>query len=558
MGRSFGICVGTVWGVALLLTDARAQVQPPVPPPGQIEKQFEKPPEPSAKPGVITIPAPSQKPPPNAEGIKFVLNQLTVVGATVYPARALSAVYANLLHKEVTLADIYRIVDRLTAKYRNEGYLLSQVIVPAQAVEGGAIRLQVIEGYIADVRIEGGSAALRNRVRKYADKIRASRPLTVAALERYVLLVNDLPGVTAHAVLAPSTVPGASDLVLEVSHRPATAEFSSDNRGSQAQGPGRVSGDVDLHSTLGVASRTDLRAVTTLDRELAYLALAHDQFVGAEGGKFEAAASYVYSKPQELAIIPLDLVTNSETLTLSYSQPVFRRRSRNLYLRGAISAFNSTASIFGIRDTADRVRSLHVGATYDGADRLGGLNIADVEFSQGLRALGASGNGGSFLSRPTGRVDFRKASLYASRVQSLPANWSVLASLDAQYAFTDLLASELFSVGGEQFGRGYDPSALLNDHGAALRLDLRYGATWSGRRPTTLLPYSFVDLGRVWQRTPEPGIASSESAASAGGGIRLNVGNQFSGFIEVAKPFNRIVGQASNRDAKIYAGISVR
>jgi len=558
MPHAFSTGVGISLCLAVLSTDAQAQVHPPVPPPGQIERQLEKPPEPSAKQGVITIPAPGQTPPPNAEGIKFVLNQLTIAGSTVYSERALSAVYASDLHKEVTLAEVYRVVGRLTAKYRNDGYILSQVIVPAQAVEGGVIRLQAIEGYVADVRVEGGSARLRGRIRKYGDKIKASRPLTVGALERGVLLINDLPGVSAHAVLAPSAVPGASDLVLQVTHRAAAADLSSDNRGSTAQGPRRVSGTLDLHATLGAGSRTEVRGVSTLDRELIYVAVAHDQFVGASGGRFEVAASYVYSKPQELAIIPLDLVTDSETLTVSYTQAIVRSRSRNLSMRGSVSAFNSTSSIFGIRDTSDRVRAAHVGLTYDGADRIGGLNIADVEFSQGLKGLGASGSDSIFLSRPNGRTDFRKATLYAARVQSLPANWSLLASVDAQYAFTDLLASELFSVGGEQFGRGYDPSALLNDHGAALRLDLRYTAAVGGRSATTIMPYGFTDLGKVWQRTPEPGIAGSQSAASAGGGIRLNIGRQLSGFIEVAKPFNTIVGSDQNRDVKIYGGVSIR
>ena len=120
----------------------------------------------------------------------------------------------------MTLADIYKIVDSLTARYRNDGYILSQVVVPAQSVEHGVIRLQAIEGYIADVRVEGGDADLRARVGRYGEKIRAIRPLTAAALERYVLLLNDLPGVRVHAVLAPASTPGASELVLQVRSTP--------------------------------------------------------------------------------------------------------------------------------------------------------------------------------------------------------------------------------------------------------------------------------------------------------------------------------------------------
>jgi len=535
---------------------AHGQTKPPGTRPGQIEKQFERPPEPSAKPGPINIPESRLTPPPNAGDVKVVLHQVTVDGVTAYRPEALRASYASILEKEVTLAEIYRVVEGLTAKYRNDGYVLSQVFVPAQTVEG-SIRLQALEGYIANVRVEGGTDEMRRRVKKYSDKIRASRPLRMAALERYVLLVNDLPGFAAQAVLAPSTVPGASDLVLRLARHREQSDLSSDNRGSEAQGPARLSGNLILQSLVGAASQTELRTVTTFTEELFYAAVQHDQFIGAHGGKVGIAASYVYSKPQELSIVPLRLNEQSDSLHVSYSHPIVRRRSRNLYLRGALSAFDSTSRVFGVTDTVDHVRSVTVAATFDGADGLGGVNLFDVAFSQGLQGLGASREGEQFLSRSTGRVDFRKSTIYAQRVQSLPARWSLLFGASGQYAFTDLLASEMFSVGGEWFGRGYDPSSLLNDHGAAIKLDLRYNVRL-GATPITVMPFVFGDAGRVWQRTPFPGIERSQSIASAGGGAWLNIGRQFAGFIEIAKPFEPIVGQSATRSVRVYAGVSVR
>jgi hemolysin activation/secretion protein len=187
MRKCLVICVGSALGVSLALTEARAQVRPGTAQPGQVERQFERPPEPSAKPGSIAIPAPGQQAPANAEGIRFVLTRLVVEGVTVYRPDALEKLYAASINREVTLADVYRIVDVLTARYRNDGYILSQVIVPAQSVEGGEVRLQAIEGYIDDVRVEGGSAVLQARARKYGDHIKGKKPLTAATLERNVL-----------------------------------------------------------------------------------------------------------------------------------------------------------------------------------------------------------------------------------------------------------------------------------------------------------------------------------------------------------------------------------
>ncbi len=544
-------------GVLLVPARVVAQPRPGTVQPGQVERQFERPPDPSARPGAITIPASGQQAPANADSIRFVLNQLTIDGVTVYKGDTLQKLYAASLRTEVTLADIYRIVDRLTARYRNDGYILSQVIVPAQAVDNGLVRLQAIEGFVDTVRVEGGSAAMNERARRYGDHIKSSRPLRAGDLERYVLLLNDVPGVQARAVLGPGSVPGSADLVLQITQRRINAGASTDSRGSRAQGRSRTFGNLALHSLIG-ASDTEIRAVTTGTPELLYVNATHEQLIGSQGTRFGVSGSYVYSQPQELTFVPLDLTTKSQTYSVSLLHPLVRSRSTNLNVRAALSSFDSTSTVFGLEDTTDRLRAVRVGLTYDTSDRLGGITIADAEFSQGLRGLGASTNGDRFLSRTSGRTDFRKATLYAARLQALPANFSILAGVNGQYAFTDLLAPELFSWGGEQFGRGYDFAEILNDHGAALKVDLRYTLTTGGRRVTSFIPYGFYDRGQVWQRTAVAGLERSQSAASAGVGLRLTIGATISSFVEFAKPLDKVIGQENNRDPRVYAGFSIQ
>ena len=130
--------------------------------------------------------------------------------------------------------------------------------------------------------------------------------------------------------------------------------------------------------------------------------------------------------------------------------------------------------MFDVEDTKDNIRAVRIGATYDKADHWMGTNLLDIEVSQGISGLGSSKNGDPMLSRPSGKVDFTKAAIYAARLQTITSHISLLVAGNAQYAFTDLLSSELFSFGGEQFGRGYDPSELVGDTGAAGKAELRY------------------------------------------------------------------------------------
>jgi len=552
--RHLFFCLGAF--ATVLLEPALAQVPLPVQA-GQIERQFQRPPEPRAQPGSLQLPEASLNPPANASDIRFALSQLIVEGVTVYPESALRPYYEGKLDKDVSLAEVYAIAGALTARYRNDGYILSQVLVPAQTIEGGRIRLKAVEGYVADVRVEGEVDTRRGLVATYADQIKATRPLTVAALERYLLLMNDLPGAFARAALVPSkTEQNASDLVVQFSQSRISGGLTVENRGSRTLGPVRWSADLDLFSALGLQDRTGIRIVSTLNRELDYFSLSHDEQIGSDGGKLGLQFNVVRSRPDESqSFIPLNLETSSNSGSASYSYPMIRSRSENLYLRGGVSVHDGFTTVFGVADTQDHIRALRLGLSYDLADSYRGVNIVDVEIGQGVRGLGASRAGDTDLSRAAGKPDFTKLSLYAARLQSLAQNWSLLVAVNVQYAATDLLSPELFSFGGEQFGRGYDPSELVGDSGAAMKLELRY--TNSLQDGLSYTGYCFYDAGFVRQRTPA-GAPASESAASAGLGLRYTFGRYLSGFVEIAKPLTRAVAAEENHNARVYAGLSVR
>jgi hemolysin activation/secretion protein len=191
-------------------------------------------PKPAVPPSVVPEAEPLA-PPPGAETIRFVLTDLKLEGVTVYAPEQLKPLYAGLLGHEVALTEIFRVADAITTKYRTDGYILSRAVVPAQKVENGTVTIQVLEGYVDKVTVQGKAPKI---VTDYADRIRRSRPLTASALERYLLLANDLPGVTARAVLLPSkTTPDAADLLVTVETKPVNGFATIDNRGSRYVGP---------------------------------------------------------------------------------------------------------------------------------------------------------------------------------------------------------------------------------------------------------------------------------------------------------------------------------
>lgn len=525
--------------------------------PGQVERQFQSPPEPRAAPPSIapSLPEPDQGPPPDAAKIRFVLKAVRLEGLTVHAPGAFDHVFAQYVGRQVAVANLYSLARVLTAQLRNEGYILTRVVVPAQEIEDGVARLQVVEGFVDRVSITGPGAQ-SERVQRLGERIRAARPLTAQVLERYLLLLNDLPGVTARATLAPSPATHAgADLAVVLAHKPVAAGLSVDNRGSSALGPGRLLAELDLNGVLGGHEHLGFKVGSSLNGELAFAALGAGLPLGDEGGRLNLGLTASRARPQLSGARPPLLETESTGGSIGYSHPVLRARSHNLTLRASLTAHDGRTELDGTRFSHDRVRALRLGATWDRADSLRGITLVDLEVSHGLNMLGASRNGAADLSRAGGRVDFTRINLYAARLQSLAGRWSVLAAVSLQHAVTDLLSSELFAYGGDPFGRAYDAARLVGDSGTAARLELRY--TRPREAALGYTAYAFYDWGQVRRRHPvaEPAV---EAAASAGLGLRLEAQGGLSGFAEVAWPLSRGVAPGNERSARGHFGLAWR
>ena len=179
------------------LAPAEPQSKPPVQPPLV-----------PVEPPQIEMPRPPEAAPANADQIKFVLRDVIIEGATIYSTEQLREFYASLVNTEVTLARLFEIAKQIQQKYRTDGYLLARVIVPPQTISDGVFRLQVIEGFIDKVRIEGDIGPAKERVQSFLNKIAERdptsgkpRPLREQDAERYLLLADDIPGISVFGVL---------------------------------------------------------------------------------------------------------------------------------------------------------------------------------------------------------------------------------------------------------------------------------------------------------------------------------------------------------------------
>jgi len=517
---------------------AQVSTPPPAVEPGRIPQQFQPPPAPPELPQIVTPAAPENVPPPGAEKVKVTLDHIEIDGATVYSQTALAALSARYIGHEIALADLFTLANEITAKYRADGYILSRAIVPAQRI-GKTARITVIEGFVSDVRVEGYDSA---RLRAYGEKIKQSRPLTAADLERYLLLANDLAGVTARAVLSPSPdVEGGAVLTLVAEHTLIDSQFALDNHGTKYIGPWQfyLGGGVNVPT---MDQRFAARYITTPSaRELQYGELSFTQPLGDDGARFVLYSNYSNSRPQ-YTLSPFNDISQGEQASATLAYPIIRSRAENLEVRASLAVSDLYLEVNNNPalppSSQDHLRMVRTGLNYDIADTLSGVNLVALELTRGLPSFGASAN-----SRPGAVPDFGKLLGQVSREQDLSIIHDGVAAYGAvefQHGDTGPLpASEQFGIGGPLFGRAYDPSDVVGDSGWDGEVELRYTA-----RPPLVLGgwwnsyqlYTFYDDGRVSRNVASVG---APALSSFGTGVRLAFFDRVNSDIYLAKPLTR-------------------
>jgi len=507
-----------------------------------------------------------QKAPKGAENIKFEFKRLELEGATVYGEDELAPLYADNLGTTISLLDVYSLASALTNKYRNDGYILTQVVVPPQTIEGGVVKLRVIEGFIENIIIEGveeDESSLKV-IRNYASGIELNKALNIADLEHHLLVIGDLPGMDARSVLSPSsTTTGAADLKIILSRDPHEAYLGLDNYGSRYLGPIELTASGSLNSYFGNNERISAQIVASPDPEtdtegsleLGYYALSYQQplpFWGI-GTNVEVVASYTNTTPG-FDLEPFEVNGISQYLSAKVSHPFVRSRSINLTGHALFDA-RQVSSRNNVQDTLrDNIRAFRVGGNYQAMDKIFGLGInsLSMEFSRGLDIFGASDRSDANKTRTLGNPTFTKVTADMQRLQRVTSGINLFVAAEGQWSSGPLLSSEEFGVGGTNFGRGYDSSEIIGDDGVAGKAEVQWNNPYDTDIFNNYQLFGFYDVGRTWNKDATTISQKKDIITSTGFGIRAEFLNKIKADLFFALPLNRNVQTQGDQGGRFF------
>lgn len=512
--------------------------------------------------GAPLINAPVRDGKKTGSGPSFVLNNIKIEDSTTFSEDELKTVYADKIGTSIALDELNSIADDITAYYRNKGYILTRAVVPPQRAEKGVIRIRIVEGFVNEVKLQGDiSSENASLIKEYAEKIRGAKPLNAATLERYLLLMEDLPGVEARAVLQPAAkTPGASDVIITIKRKAFDFGASLDNRGSRFIGQEQGALTATANNAMGLDEETQLRVSgTPFDgNELRFIEVRQEHQLGNEGTTLVASANRSLTHPG-YTLTPFNIKGQSTALNIGVNHPVIRSRRDNWFVSTDFTARDVDVNALGSDLFHDRTRVVSVGTSYDFVDRLSAINRAEVRFGKGLSF--GTGTDGQAKSRANGTNDFEKFVGKVTRIQPIDGPWSVFGAVNGQYAFQPLLASEEFVAGGPEFGTAYDPAEITGDSGVATRIELQNNQAVESRFLTQYQVYGFYDIGSVWNRGVTLASDSKrDSLSSTGAGVRFNAQSALSGSLEAALPLTRDVAAlgTDGKSPRLFFGLQYR
>jgi hemolysin activation/secretion protein len=486
----------------------------------------------------------------------FVLRSVALSGATAIPPAELAPLYQAYLGRPVSQDDLGAIAAAITAHYRAADYHLSRAIVPPQDIRDGRVRIEVVEGAIAEVALRGEGAE-EFGVRPMLAPVIAEQPSRLATLERQLLLINGRGGVRIadSALEEIGGTTGRFRLVLTLKTWHVYTALGSDNLGSSTVGPWQTYATAAFNSYLvpGDTLAANLSTTPGDPRELSFGRLAYDMPVGADGARIGASALYSEVRPGDFRRLYNDN-TVTEAFEIHGSVVPLRSQRASLVLTAA-AAFSDVAerSSFGTL-YHDHIRTLALTADYRWKDDVGGDSYLTVAVRQGLSIFGASPADSDFVSRAGAAPGFSVVNAWFKRDQTLSDAWSIRLAAAGQAASGPLYTSQQFYLGGYAFGRGYGSAEVSGDNGLAGTFELRFDQKPDWTYLASYQLYGFVDAGVAWNDGFRPG--DGITLTSAGAGVRFNFADDWRADFGVAVPLGYRAPDNTTRSPRFLISLS--
>jgi hemolysin activation/secretion protein len=439
-------------------------------------------PELEPEPGKYIVPPVVDRPLGDTEGPRIKIDAIELRGAVDRPDKGLSLddVWKVIEKDRAALPDGYyigqlqQLANKITDLYRTKGFIVAHAFIPVQTVEDGIVTIQVLEGVLGRILVEGN--------KKYKPEMLAQpfgsmlgKPLVGDDVESALIRLTDYPGLTSFGVFQPGQQVGDSDLVLKVQEeKPFDLLVSLDNGGNRFTGEYIARVDMGINNMFGQADRLDLSYQHSFDKRLAqYVSFEYSQMIfnepqyriefGAEDGDFDLN--------ERLSGVN-GVSSETRQRYFRFRNKFERGRTKNAYWLLEVNRKTARSFQNDNRLARDHLAVISLEYGFDALDietqSFSNLVVAWNHGENGF--LGSMSNKDEKSSRRTGSGDyatsnFDKVTLAYARLATLSPTRSLLFRANIQYTDDPLFGLEQFTMGGPDSVRAYPVSEVTMDRG---------------------------------------------------------------------------------------------
>lgn len=467
------------------------------------------------------------QPPLKDSGIQVELKQVVFEGYDVMTTEAeLQALVKDFIGKQVGFATMQYLADLVTEHLKNKGFFLAFAYLPEQDISQGVLNIKIQPGRIESngVRIQHDDAQQRVRLtdERISKTLNASLTPDInniihsLQLERGILLLNDLAGVSARSNLEAGAEQGTTRINVELKETPRyNGNAWIDNYGNRFTGSWRASAMGYINNVSGIGDQFNMMVNVT--EFMTYGRAAYQAPLGYSGLTGNASVSYLDYVIDKSLTKPIESDGSALNGTLGLRYPIIRTRQQNLYVSGnydykLLKDYNNVTQ--DSRRALDKERVVNVVTLGLNGDKLdqyfgGGLNNWGISLTAGSLDLSGSPvkeDGLSAEDRDKATADtqggYAKLAFNANRLQKISSEWSLFVSGSAQpYASKNLDSSEKFSIGGSNAVRAYASGEMSGDTGYLMTLEARYDVPGTFVFDSNLQLQAFIDHGVVTQQS---------------------------------------------------------
>jgi hemolysin activation/secretion protein len=433
-------------------------------------------------------------------------------GNTLFNEARLLTVLGEAVDKSYDLAGLRGLSSQIESFYRANGYPFARAYLPPQALQDGALTIEVVEGRYGKVTARG-EPKLANGGQAFLSTLKPGDVINSTTLERASLILDDQPGIKASPVVQPGQATGTGDLdVLIERESKFSGDVGIDTFGNRYTGLTRVKANLRIDSPFLFGDQMTVNSLLS-DEGMWLGSLGYSLPLGASGlrGQVGYAHTY-YSLGKDFA--SLNATGTAVVSSLGMTYPIIRSQQLNLNVSGSFQHKALNDKQGATATSSDKSsNSVPVAMSFDVRDGLagGGITYGSLGWTTGRLAL----DGGLQTSDVNAKTQgsFNKTNLDLARIQFLPAGMSGFGRVSAQSANKNLDSSERFVLGGPTGVRAYPVGEGSGDKGWLAQVELRYAMG-------AFNPYAFYDAGSV-KVNVNPWAAGTNNRSISGGGVGM-------------------------------------